>query len=150
MSAMGHDDRPGWPTSVADTSLPGRRVIRELDALLLRRGRPRSCVSDNDTELTSMAILRWSQASGVAWHYIAPAKPTQNGFIESFNGRLRDNLLNETLFTSLSQARVALQEWRRDYNTERPHSAFGKANAQVRGIACYWPARQLGRHATDR
>ena len=82
-------------------------------------------MSDNGTELTSMAILRWSQASGVDWHYIAPGKPTQNAFIESFNGRLRDELLNETLFSSLAQARVVLEEWRRDYNTERPHSALG-------------------------
>ncbi len=67
---------------------------------------PLSCVSDNGTELTSMAILRWSQTSGVDWHYIAPGKPTQNAFIESFNGRLRDELLNETLFISLAQARV--------------------------------------------
>ena len=110
---------------VADTSLSGQRVARELDALIIRRGRPLSCVSDNGTELTSMAILRWSQASGVDWHYIAPGKPTQNAFIESFNGRLRDELLNETLFSSLAQARVVLEEWRRDYNTERPHSALG-------------------------
>ena len=74
---------------VADTSLSGRRVVRELDAVMARRDRPHSCVSDNGTELTSMAILRWSQASGVEWHYIAPGKPTQNAFIESFNGRAR-------------------------------------------------------------
>jgi putative transposase len=110
---------------VADTSLSGVRVVRELDALIARRGRPLSCVSDNGTELTSMAILRWSQTSGVDWHYIAPGKPTQNAFIESFNGRLRDELLNETLFTSLAQARVLIEDWRRDYNTERPHSALG-------------------------
>jgi putative transposase len=110
---------------LADTSLSGLRVARELDALIARRGRPLSCVSDNGTELTSMAILRWSQESGVDWHYIAPGKPTQNAFIESFNGRLRDELLNETLFTSLAHARVALEDWRRDYNTERPHSALG-------------------------
>jgi putative transposase len=109
----------------ADTSLSGLRVVRELDALIARRGRPLSCVSDNGTELTSMAVLRWSQASGVDWHYIAPGKPTQNAFIESFNGRLRDELLNETLFGSLAHVRVALEEWRRDYNTERPHSALG-------------------------
>ena len=59
------------------------------------------------------------------WHYIEPGKPQQNAFIENFNGRLRDELLNETLFTSLAQARVELEEWRRDYNTERPHSALG-------------------------
>ena len=110
---------------MADTSLSGLRVVRELDALIARRGRPLGCVSDNGTELTSMAILRWSQTSGVDWHYIAPGKPTQNAFIESFNGRLRDELLNETLFISLAQGRVALEEWRRDYNTERPHSSLG-------------------------
>ena len=110
---------------VADTSLSGMRVARELDALIAERGRPAMCVSDNGTELTSMAILRWSQETQIEWHYIAPGKPTQNAFIESFNGRLRDELLNETLFTSLAHARVALEEWRRDYNTERPHSALG-------------------------
>ena len=72
----------------------------------------RAASRDNGTELTSMAILRWSQESGVDWHYIAPGKPTQNAFIESFNGRLRDELLNETLFTSLAHARVALEDWR--------------------------------------
>ena len=81
---------------VADTSLSGLRVGRELDAIIAERGKPATCVSDNGTELTSMAILRWSQQSGVAWHYIAPGKPQQNAFIESFNGRLRDELLNET------------------------------------------------------
>jgi transposase InsO family protein len=82
---------------VADTSLSGLRVARELDAIIAPRGRPAMCVSDNGTELTSMAILRWCQDTGIEWHYIAPGKPTQNAFIESFNGRLRDELLNETL-----------------------------------------------------
>ena len=110
---------------VADTSLSGTRVARELDAIIAQRGRPLLCVSDNGTELTSMAILRWCQESGTEWHYIAPGKPTQNAFIESFNGRLRDELLNETLFISLSYARSLLAEWRLDYNTVRPHSAIG-------------------------
>ena len=83
---------------IPDTSLSGARVARELDALIARRGRPKSCVSDNGTELTSMAILKWTQTSGVAWHYIAPGKPQQNAFVESFIGRLRDECLNETLF----------------------------------------------------
>ena len=81
-------------------------------------------VSDNGTELTGMAILRWSQATRVEWHYIAPGKPQQNAFIESFNGRLRDELLNETLFASLTHAREALANWKDDYNTVRPHSAL--------------------------
>ena len=110
---------------VADTSLSGRRVARELDAIILRRGRPDMIVSDNGTELTSNAILAWADDAGVGWHYIAPGKPQQNGFNESFNGRLRDELLNETLFRSLPHARVVLQAWRRDYNETRPHSKLG-------------------------
>jgi putative transposase len=109
---------------IPDTSLSGARVARELDALIERRGRPRSCVSDNGTELTSMAILKWMQTSGVAWHYIAPGKPQQNAFVESFIGRLRDECLNETLFVSLFQARMVLDAWRADYNGVRPHSAL--------------------------
>jgi putative transposase len=110
---------------VADTSLSGMRVARELDAIIAVRGRPTSIVSDNGTELTSMAILRWCQESQVEWHYIAPGKPTQNAFVESFNGRLRDELLNETLFTSLAHARIELASWQHDYNTVRPHSSIG-------------------------
>jgi len=108
---------------VPDTSLPGLRVARELDALIASCGRPAMCVSDNGTELTGMAILRWSQEARVEWHYIAPRKPQQNAFIESFNGRLRDALLNETPFPSLPHAREALAIWKDDYNTVRPHSA---------------------------
>jgi putative transposase len=110
---------------VADTSLSGFRVVRELDRLISERGRPKMIVSDNGSELTSNAILAWADQSRVAWHYIAPGKPMQNAFIESFNGRLRDELLNETLFTSLAQARVALGCWRADYNGSRPHSRLG-------------------------
>lgn len=80
--------------AVADTSLSGLRVARELDAVIAARGRPLSCVSDNGTELTSMAILKWPQERQVAWHYIAPEKPQQNAFAESFIGRLRDECLN--------------------------------------------------------
>ena len=110
---------------VPDTSLPGLRVVRELDALIASRGRPALCVSDNGTELTGMAVLRWSQQTRVEWHYIAPGKPQQNAFIESFNGRLRDELLNETLFTSLTHVLEALALWKDDYNNVRPHSALG-------------------------
>jgi putative transposase len=110
---------------VADTSLSGVRVGRELDTIFISRGRPATCVSDNGTEFTSMAILRWSQETGIDWHYIAPGKPTQNAFVESFNGRLRDERLNETLFSSLAQVREALEVWKEDYNTVRPHSGLG-------------------------
>jgi putative transposase len=111
--------------AIADVSLSGRRVARELDFLIVARGKPVAIVSDNGTELTSNAILSWTAGAGVDWHYIDPGKPVQNAFIESFNGRLRDEFLNETLFTSLMQARLALEEWRLDYNTVRPHSRLG-------------------------
>jgi putative transposase len=110
---------------VPDTSISGLRVARELDALIATRGRPQSIVSDNGTELTSMAILRWSEERRVEWHYIAPGKPQQNAFAESFIGRLRDECLNETLFSSLPQARSVLAAWKNDYNRLRPHSALG-------------------------
>ena len=86
---------------VADTSLSGTRVGRELDRLIAERGKPRMIVSDNGSELTSNAILLWAGTRKVEWHYIARGKPMQNRFIESFNGRLRDELLNETLFSTL-------------------------------------------------
>ncbi len=99
---------------------------------------PKTIVSDNGTEFTSMAILKWVQETAVDWHYIAPHshtcfacvavqrdKPQQNGFIESFNGKLRDECLNETLFGTLADARHTLEEWQEDYNWCRPHSALG-------------------------
>ena len=82
-------------------------------------------VSDNGTEYTSNAILGWADETGVGWHYIAPGKPQQNGHNESFNGRLRDELLNEILFHSLPHARAVLEAKRRDYNEARPHSKLG-------------------------
>ena len=111
-------------TLVADTSLSGHRVARELDEVIARRGRPGMVISDNGTELTSVAILRWQQETGIAWHYIAPGKPMHNGYVESFNVRLRDDLQNETMFRSLAHAREALSDWRNDYNGTRPHTSL--------------------------
>ncbi|MET4045502.1 transposase InsO family protein [Bradyrhizobium sp. RT6a] len=99
-------------------------------------------VSDNGSELTSNAILVWADQSRVEWHYIAPGKPMQNAFIESFNGRLRDELLNETLFTSLAQARVTLGCWRADYNDTRPHSQLGWRTPSEFAMTCH-PRRDL-------
>jgi putative transposase len=110
---------------IPDTSISGIRVARELDRLLADRGKPKMIVSDNGTELTSSAILQWADDRKVAWHYIAPGKPVQNAFAESFIGRLRDELLNETLFRSLPHTRAVLEAWRTDYNTNRPHSRLG-------------------------
>ena len=121
---------------VADTSLPGLRVARELDTLIAVRGRPTMVVSDNGTELTSMAMLRWSQDRQVEWHYIAPGKPTQNAFIESFNGRLRDEFLDREEFESVDDARATATWWRREYNRIRPHSGIGYQTPQTFSEEC--------------
>ena len=137
--------------AVVDTSISGKRVVRELADLVAERGAPTMIVSDNGTELTSNAVLSWSNEAKVAWHYIAPGKPTQNGFVESFNGRMRDELLNETLFLTLGQARDDVAGWVEDYNTERPHSSLGydtpaafAAGLAQQGAA---PLRVAGSHA---
>jgi putative transposase len=85
-----------------------------------------------------MAVLAWSKASGVDWHYIAPGKPQQNAFVESFNGRLRDECLNEQAFSSLAEARAVLAAWRDDYNLVRPHSAL--ANRTPEEFCTHHPA----------
>ena len=90
---------------IADTSLSGVRVARELATLFAVRATPQTVVRDNGTEFTSNAILKFVDDRKFDWHHMAPGKPTQNAFIESFNGRLRDELLNETLFPSLHHAR---------------------------------------------
>jgi putative transposase len=110
---------------VVDTSIGGHRVVRELDAVIARRSRPAMIVSDNGTELTSRAVLDWTNRTGVEWHYIAPGKPTDNAFIEAFNGRLRAECLNAHWFLSLADAAEKLEAWRRDYNERRPHGAIG-------------------------
>jgi len=125
---------------IADTWLSGQRVTRELDRVIAERGMPKTIVSDNGAEFTSMAILKWVQDTGIDWHYIAPGKPQQNAFIESFNGKLRDECLNETLFGTLRDARNSLEEWQEDYKWRRPHSALGDLS----------PAEFLQRKATDK
>jgi putative transposase len=109
---------------VVDTSLTALRAVRELGQIIESRGCPRMIVSDNGTEFTSNAILAWQEGFGIEWHYIAPGKPMQNGFVESFNGRLRDECLNEHLFANLNEARQIIEEWRIDYNTNRPHTSL--------------------------
>jgi len=110
--------------AVVDTSLGGVRVVRELERLTLERATPKVIVSDNGTELTSVAVLRWA-LDRLQWHYIQPGKPVQNAFIESFNSKLRDECLNEHAFLSLAEARLIIEAWRDDYNHLRPHSSLG-------------------------
>jgi transposase InsO family protein len=110
--------------AVPDISISGRRVARELTTLIGLRGKPGMIVSDNGTEFTSNAMLAWAQEHRITWHFIAPGKPMQNGFCESFNGRMRDELLNESLFFGLDHARTRISAWAEDYNQRRPHSAL--------------------------
>ncbi len=125
---------------VADTSLPGLRVARELDRLLQSRGKPACIVSDNGTELTSRAVLQWAQAQSIHWHYIRPGKPTENGYTESLNGKIRDECLNEHWFLSLAEARQIIALWKEDYNHVRPHSSLNYRTpaefAGSQGAAC--------------
>ena len=115
-----------------DTSINGGRVCDELEKVIEIRGKPDRILSDNGTEFTSTAILKWCQGKGVRWDYIQPGKPYQNGYIESFNGKLRDECLNENLFTSLQEAIRLVETWRGEYNERRPHSSLkGKTPNEV-------------------
>ncbi len=109
---------------MADTSISGARVARELDALVRLHGKPACIVGDNGTEFTSRAILRWANANQVEWHDIDPGKPQQNAFIVSFNVSLRHELLNEELFDDLDDARRKLALWLYEYNNVSPHSSL--------------------------
>jgi putative transposase len=113
------------PAIEVDTSLGGVRVTRVLDRLKIERGLPLQIRSDNGPEFISKAVEQWAYENGVDWHFIEPGKPIENAYIESFNARFRDECLNENWFTSLPDARQKIEEWRKDYNQRRPHSALG-------------------------
>jgi putative transposase len=108
-----------------DTSLGGERVARVLEELSRQRGAPQVIVVDNGPEFTGQALDRWAYRRGVKLHFIAPGKPEQNAYVESFNGKFRDECLNEHWFTDLEEAREKIETWRQDYNQRRPHSALG-------------------------
>lgn len=109
-----------------DTSLSGVRVARVLDRVIAERGQaPAAIVMDNGPELTSRALDQWAYDGGVRLHFIDPGKPVQNCFVESFNGTLRHECLNDHWFTSLYDARQIVETWRQDYNTVRPHQSLG-------------------------
>jgi putative transposase len=113
-----------------DTSIGGRRVAQVLQRLIETRGKPTRLVTDNGPEFLSRALDAWAYAHGIELHFIEPGKPNQNAYVESFNGRLRDECLNEHWFLSLGQARETIETWRLDYNAVRPHSALGDVPPQ--------------------
>jgi putative transposase len=108
-----------------DTSLGGERVVRVLEELREQRGGPKVIVVDHGPEFTSQALDRWAYQRGVKLHFIAPGKPEQNAYVESFNGKFRDECLNQHWFRDLEEAREKIETWRQDYNQQRPHSALG-------------------------
>ena len=110
------------PVVEVDFSLSGERVVRVLDRLAGTRGLPSAIVCDNGPEFTSAALDEWAHARGVVLDFIEPGKPVQNAFIESFNGTLREECLNENWFVSLEDAQRTIEAWRVDYESERPHS----------------------------
>jgi len=110
------------PVIAVDFSLSGDRVVRELEQLALVRGLPTAIVCDNGPEFTSAALDQWAHLRGVRLDFIDPGKPVQNAFIESFNGTFRNECLNEHWFLSLADAQQIIEDWRIDYETERPHS----------------------------
>ncbi len=109
-----------------DTSIPGLRVTRVLDRLVAERGRPERLVTDNGPEFAGRALDRWAYERGVELHFIRPGRPVENAYIESFNGKFRDECLNEHWFADLWDARRTIEAWRRDYNEQRPHSSLGR------------------------
>lgn len=122
---------------VVDTSLNGRRVKQTLEELIASRGKPEIIMSDNGTEFTSNTMLQWMEERKINWQYIQPGKPYQNGSIESFNGKLRDECLNENWFLNIKEAQVRIEKWRQEYNDCRPHSALGgKTPAESASILC--------------
>ncbi len=113
------------PTIEVDTSLPALRVVRVLERLRLERGLPERIVIDHGTEFTSKALDHWAYENNVTLHFITPGRPMENGYIESFHGKFREECLNEHWFLTLDDARETIESWRLDYNRVRPHSSLG-------------------------
>jgi putative transposase len=109
-----------------DHSIGGTGVVRTLEQLLGGRSKPSLLITDNGPEFTSRALHQWAQTHGINLHHIQPGKPTQNAFIESFNGTFRDDCLNQHWFSSLAEARLLIEHWRKEYNSLRPHSSIGR------------------------
>jgi len=139
MLTMVDDCTRECPSIEVDTSLGGLRVRRVLDRVAAERGLPEAIVLDNGPEFLGRALAAWSEERGVRLEFIQPGKPVQNAYVESFNGRLRDECLNANWFTSLNDARRKIEEWRQDYNQQRPHSslqylspaAFARTRAEI-------------------
>ena len=131
-----------WP-SKSNHSLPGARVVRVLDLVVTQRGRPHVIVCDNGPEFLGQVLDAWAYRRGIALHFIAPGKPTQNAFVESFNGRFREECLDQHWFVSLEDARRTIDAWRVEDNTERPHGSLNDLTPEefARTLVTGSPAR---------
>ena len=125
---------------VPEHTIGGDHLTRILDGICSQRGAPVVIRTDNGPEFTGRAMLTWAHRRGIALRLIEPGKPNQNAYVESFNGRLRDECLNEHWFMSIAHARTVIEEWRREYNTERPKKSLG-------GLTPDQYAKQLARRA---
>jgi putative transposase len=135
-----------------DTSIPGARVVRVLEQLREQRGLPQVLVTDNGPEFAGQALDVWAYQRGVKLHFIEPGKPIQNAFVESFNGKMRDECLNEHWFGTVAGARQTMEAWRRDYNEVRPHSALGNRTPQeftARGATLRSPTAPCELHRAE-
>jgi len=126
------------PGIEVDLSLPAARVIRALEQAIEMHGKPAGIVTDNGPEFTSRALDAWAYSQGITLHFIQPGKPTQNAFAESFNGRVREECLNQHAFESLSKAREIIEDWRTDYNKVRPHTALGGQSPEMYLVSGGW------------
>jgi putative transposase len=108
----------------AERSQTGKKVAEQLSRIITRQGPPESITSDNGSEFVGKAMEAWSYQNGVKLDFIRPGKPVENGFVESFNGRLRDECLNVEVFFDVTDARIKLEQWRADFNHKRPHSSL--------------------------
>jgi putative transposase len=118
------------PVIEVDISIGGARVCRILDRVFLARPLPETLILDNGPEFSGSALDAWAAQHGVYLHFIQPGKPTQNAFIESFNGKFRDECLNQHWFVTLQEAQLVIEAWRKEYNEERTHSSIGDVTPQ--------------------
>ena len=136
------------PVIEVDVSIGGARVCRVLDRLFLTRALPETLIVDNGPEFAGTALDAWAAQHGVHLHFIQPGKPVQNAFIESFNGKFRDECLNEHWFVTVQEAQLVIEAWRREYNEEQTHSAIGDVTPQE-FITHYQTRAQLRQELTS-
>ena len=127
-----------------DRSLPGARVVRVLERLQATTGLPRTIVLDNGPEFTGRAVEAWAYTHGLELRFIRPGKPIENAYVESFNGKFRDECLNEHWFLTMAEAQAVIEAWRVDYNTVRPHRSLGELTPAAYAAACAGPAAGWG------